>query len=273
MTKNNLFSGYVYMIYNDINNKVYIGETIQKLDKRFKQHMVDSHNLNHRCYNCHFYRAIRKYGIDHFFVRELEMITGTNKNEVKHQIQELEKEYIIKYNSFESGYNSDSGGRGGKVVSDETKKLQSLRKLRDPNLKERMDYARQFTNSAKQVDMYDYNSGEVIETFDSISAISNKYGIDGSSISACCRNKHQYLKVHDIKRVFRYKGEPYVPKYTVEVYTDNGEISEKFVQAADGGKKYKVDNSSIIRCCKGKVASAGKINGLKLKWRYINGTV
>ena len=111
--------------------------------------MVDSHNLNHRCYNCHFYRAIRKYGIDHFFVRELEMITGTNKNEVKYQIQELEKEYIIKYNSFESGYNSDSGGRGGKVVSDETKKLQSLRKLRDPNLKERMDYARQFTNSAK----------------------------------------------------------------------------------------------------------------------------
>ena len=103
MIKNNLFFGYVYMIYNDINNKVYIGETIQKLDKRFKQHMVDSHNLNHRCYNCHFYRAIRKYGIDHFFVRELEMITGTNKNEVKHQIQELEKEY---YNAVYSSLGS-----------------------------------------------------------------------------------------------------------------------------------------------------------------------
>ena len=80
--------------------------------------MQDSHNLNHHCYNCHFYRAIRKYGIDHFFIKELECIKGTNKKDVKLQIQKLEKFYIQKYDSFKNGYNSDTGGNKGKVVSE-----------------------------------------------------------------------------------------------------------------------------------------------------------
>nr|DAF44523.1 MAG TPA: hypothetical protein [Podoviridae sp. ct8Lf7]DAH26179.1 MAG TPA: hypothetical protein [Bacteriophage sp.] len=31
-----LYTGYVYMIYNDVNDKVYIGETLQKITTRFK---------------------------------------------------------------------------------------------------------------------------------------------------------------------------------------------------------------------------------------------
>lgn len=270
MRKSELYTGYVYMIYNDVNNKVYIGETIQKLNKRFSQHMQDSHNLNHHCYNCHFYRAIRKYGIDHFFIKELECIKGTNKKDVKLQIQKLEKFYIQKYDSFRNGYNSDTGGNKGKVVSEQTKQLQSKIKLQDPLRKEKMDYARQFTNPEKQVDLYDYNTGELMKSFNSIVSVKDKYGIDTSSISACCRGKHEYLKVNGRKSVFRYKGEIYIPQYTIEMYTDDGLFSEKFVQAADAGRKYHIDNSSIIRCCKGKVSYAGKINGIKIKWRYLN---
>ena len=61
----------------------------------------------------------------------------------------------------------------------------------------------------------------------------------------------------------------YIPKYTVELYTDCGLINEKFVQAADGAKKYDIDPSSVIRCCKGKCNYAGIFKGIQLKWRYI----
>lgn len=42
-----------------------------------------------------------------------------------------------------------------------------------------------------------------------------------------------------------------------------------FYTASDGAKYYNCDNSAIIKCCKGKVKSAGKYNGQKLVWRYL----
>lgn len=270
-TDTGLYTGYVYKISNSVNNKVYIGETIQGIQNRFRQHMRDSHTPKHRCYNCHFYRAIRKYGIDKFFVQELESVSGTNKNDVKKKIQELEVHYINTYDSFKNGCNSDSGGRGGKVISENTRKIQSLIKKSDPNVKKKLDYARQFRNIEQAVNVFDYNTGEIINSFESIAQASNYYNIDSSSVSACCKGKHEYLRILENKKVvFRYIKDIYNSKYTVEMYTDDGSISEKFVQAADAGNKYNIDKSSIIRCCKGKVRSAGKINGVKLKWKYIN---
>jgi len=34
-----MYNGYVYMIYNNFDDNVYIGETIQTIEKRFKQHI------------------------------------------------------------------------------------------------------------------------------------------------------------------------------------------------------------------------------------------
>lgn len=43
-----------------------------------------------------------------------------------------------------------------------------------------------------------------------------------------------------------------------------------FLTAKDGANFYNIDNSHIIKCCKGKVKSAGKCNGQKLVWKYLN---
>ena len=34
--------GFIYKIINDINNKIYIGQTANSLEERFKQHKKDS---------------------------------------------------------------------------------------------------------------------------------------------------------------------------------------------------------------------------------------
>lgn len=41
--------GYIYIIKNDINDKAYVGKTLNSLEKRFKEHCADS--KRRRCEN------------------------------------------------------------------------------------------------------------------------------------------------------------------------------------------------------------------------------
>jgi len=102
-------TGFVYRITNKINGKCYIGQSCQKHGRRIKEHFNDAFNQKKIQYNCLFYRAIRKYGIDSW---DYEVVTdGITKDE----LDWLEIACILFYNSFgKFGYNSDSGGRQGK---------------------------------------------------------------------------------------------------------------------------------------------------------------
>ena len=42
-----------------------------------------------------------------------------------------------------------------------------------------------------------------------------------------------------------------------------------FLSATEGSEYYNCDTSGIIKCCKRKNKSCGKINGYKLVWRYL----
>ena len=102
-----------------------------------------------------------------------------------------------------------------------------------------------------------------------IKEAATKYNKDGSAITKICKGKTNYLRIANTKVTFRYKSEIYIPKYTVECFTDSLGTIESFVDASDGAKKYKIDPSALTRCCKGKSESAGKYNNEKLKWRYV----
>ena len=109
--------GYIYKIVNTVNNKVYIGETMQNdIDKRWRTHKNLS-KLNKGCpILC---QAFNKYGIDKFKF-EVIIICFDEDRLI------YEKQYIEKYNSISpNGYNISPGGceRGftGLHHSDETK--------------------------------------------------------------------------------------------------------------------------------------------------------
>ena len=60
---------YIYKIWNDINNKVYIGKTSRNLEIRFSEHLWASQ----RTYkNRPLYDAMNKYGQEHFFIEKVE---------------------------------------------------------------------------------------------------------------------------------------------------------------------------------------------------------
>jgi hypothetical protein len=92
---------YIYKIANDINGKVYIGKTeMQNPQRRFTQHKNDRLRFSERP----LYRAMNKYGVEHFSFEVLEETLNTN---------EREKYWIEHYNSYGSeGYNATRGGDG-----------------------------------------------------------------------------------------------------------------------------------------------------------------
>lgn len=94
--------GYIYKIINDINNKVYIGQTTLKIKDRFYQHINSAQNNK---INTHLYSAMRKYGTEHFQIQLIE--------EVDDNLLSKREQYWIKYyNSYKAGYNSTIGGEG-----------------------------------------------------------------------------------------------------------------------------------------------------------------
>ncbi len=102
----------VYKATNNVNGKMYIGQTVKTLEYRRKKH-----NKSVKEGNCpYFYRALLKYGKDNF---KWEVICICPNVDI---LNEQEQYYIAFYNSMNEriGYNLTSGGLNC-VVSGRTK--------------------------------------------------------------------------------------------------------------------------------------------------------
>ena len=104
----------VYKITNKVNDKVYIGQTVRPINKRFNRHINDA--IRNKL-DTHFARAIRKYGKDNFICEVID--TATDQNELT-----LKEQYWIRYyDSNHLGYNeTDAISKcGGNTYASKTK--------------------------------------------------------------------------------------------------------------------------------------------------------
>lgn len=100
--------GIIYKYTNQINNKVYIGQTINE----YKRIYAHKHTLN--SWRSYFHNAIKKYGYDKFVYEILEEIDDADVKELKIKLDTLEQKYISVYKSNDPdfGYNLTLGGGG-----------------------------------------------------------------------------------------------------------------------------------------------------------------
>ena len=104
----------IYRIWNDVNNKSYIGQTIRaNIEDRIKEHF---RNYDKPYYDVALYRAMKKYGLEHFHYEILE-----NNNFSEDFLDELEQYYILEFDSFYNGYNETLGGQYGRKRIDAPK--------------------------------------------------------------------------------------------------------------------------------------------------------
>ena len=102
----NLTFGIIYKISCLENDKVYIGQTVQQMSKRWGSHLKDSKKKS----NIKLHRAITKYGSENFIVSIIE--------ECDIEIlDDREVFWIDFYNSIVDGYNTTVGWFGGSSPS------------------------------------------------------------------------------------------------------------------------------------------------------------
>lgn len=196
--------GIIYIIKNSINEKVYIGQTSRTLEIRWKEY------LRHYKYGSQaIYTAMRKYGIDHFFVEKIEECE-------EDRLDEREMYWIQHYDSFNNGYNSTLGGRFenmatnrveevlqlweqgntvNKIVEKTSLNVETVRGYLNKNnighseIRERANKAIAKSKS-KPVFQYDRNHN-FIKEWESTMEIERELGINHRNVSAVCNGKRK----------------------------------------------------------------------------------
>lgn len=102
--------GLIYKITNNINDKVYIGQTWRDLDIRFNEHKRRADN------SLKLKNAFNKYDRKNF---NIECLTVCY---IQETLDFYETLFIRKYDSVNSGYNIKKGGNGGGFHSENTKR-------------------------------------------------------------------------------------------------------------------------------------------------------
>lgn len=101
----------IYKITNKVNNKVYIGQSVN-IEQRWKDHRTRAFQVDEEYINNHLYRSIRKYGLINFTFEILEECD-------KEELDSKEIKWIDYFDSTNSqkGYNKTKGGSSAVTIS------------------------------------------------------------------------------------------------------------------------------------------------------------
>lgn len=206
--------GYIYIIKNRINDKVYIGKTDLDINKRFKEHLKDSRRR--RCEKRPLYSAMRKYGCEHFYV---ELIEETQDTSTREQF------WIKEYNSFHYGYNATIGGDGSEYVNRELiiseynkhQMISAVRKitghdagtirkiLKEAGINIRWSQDAVKKELGKHVAQIDVNTGKTINVFITIKAAAKAFNVDKSLIQNALRRSKKHISLGYVWKEITYE--------------------------------------------------------------------
>lgn len=223
--------GYIYIIRNKINNKIYIGQTCRDFNKRYRyngntdiERVYKTHLYNKKKkyrYNSHLLNSIKKYGFDVFEIdKEFDVAYS------QEELNKLEYMYIKIYNTtnYNFGYNKKDGGDNGKPSEETRKKL--IEYQNNPNVVKRKKelmigennpfYGKHHTEETKNKISIANKNGDrsnaykkiillnTLETFNSITEASKKFNISVGCICRCCKNLSRYTKYKEHRYVWVY---------------------------------------------------------------------
>lgn len=249
----------IYKLTNNVNNKIYIGGTIDTLDARFHRHVISA--LKGSNYPLH--KAIREYGEDVFERRIIEEC-----NSLEH-MNERENYWIAKLSATnpDIGYNAKVGG-GIRLQS-----IESRIKIGN---------AHRGKISEKRIPILQYsNEGNFIAEYPSLTAASETNNLVRSQIirslnknytKSSSRNPYIWIYKKDLPEVLEkinpldyYKNIDYKPQIAekckskskefnnnlseiitpVAQYTLDGKLLNKYYSIAEAYRKTKVSPATI----------------------------
>jgi len=216
--KNKNEVGIIYKVENSVTHEIYIGATTSSIEIRIKDHFDKaSRNDGYK-----FQNAIATYGADAFNWEQIDTANSIN------ELAEKEKQFIIKFNSKEEGYNVDGGG-----------------------------------GFKKEVFKYGTN-GSLVEKFECLEDAAKTVGATKQRISRACLVKKLYKGFYWSYKL----QEPFIPGTDkrlkkVYQYTLGGVLVDEFKSVAEASRKTGASKTSIAKVCRGEYS---KSNGYI--WSY-----
>lgn len=222
-------------------NKCYIGQTIDLARRKKTFYNPNKYYSGHRLDN-----AIKKYEVENFQYEVIIQIVESNREKLREKLDELEKFYIEKYNSYNNGYNMTLGGSGFKgcfQTEESRKKISEKAKgrispMRGKHLtREQKDILSKFAKT---------RTGE-----------KNPF----------------YGKTHSEETKSKIGKANSVPVLQLDL---NGNVIAEFKSAKEAGESFGKPraNSEIVKVCRGYISPLGKkyITALGYKWKYKEGS-
>ena len=128
--ENNIRYGSIYIIKNNLSDKIYIGQTIKTLEERLVAHKRCAKSsgfvMGYQRPKTKITNAINTYGEENFNIFKIRDCSD------KEELDYYEEQYINLYNSVENGYNLEYKCRGIGRMSEETRQKSSLAHSKDP---------------------------------------------------------------------------------------------------------------------------------------------
>ena len=165
----------IYKITNKINNKIYIGQTTQKLKDRIRNYKSDT-KFKSPDIARPIIKAMQKYGFENF---KFEILV--DNIETQEEMNILETKYILEFNTQDHniGYNIENGGNSTGKHSKETKKKIGEAQLGSKNYM----YGKKGKLSPSSKPIIDITTGEI---FDSATEASIHLGLGASGVTKIC---------------------------------------------------------------------------------------
>lgn len=177
----------IYKITNKLNNKCYIGQTSESLEKRIQRHFGYQFKEN----DTKFYRAIKKYGKENFYYEQIDEAT------CQKDLDDKEIYWINYFDSYKNGYNSKitPGKCGGDTLSNHKNLKEIKKKISNSKIGK-------LNPNASKIKCINLETNE-IKIFDTIKECQLDMNINYHSIiSKRCR--HIIKKPYQNKYLFEY---------------------------------------------------------------------
>lgn len=261
--------GFIYKIENQINHKVYIGQTKRTIGERWIEHLEMHHP------EVPLYRAFIKYGISNFFIEQIEECPNEN-------LDEREIFWINYYNSFENGYNATRGG-STPITIDYAKVIDIFLKTKSTSqtalevgcnpssIRYILNLYHIPHSCEKAIEMIDPETKNVIRTFDSLTEAADfksewNIGTISSAVSGKRNSAYGYFwrNEGDINKTF---NPLFKQNRKIAQYDKKGNFIKNFSSIAEANRALgKVANHhSISNALNGKSKTA-----LGFIWKYLD---
>jgi hypothetical protein len=209
----------VYKVTNQVTGEAYIGATTKSIEERKADHIQKANKGT----GSYFQEAMATYRPEDFVWEQIDTANSVN------ELAEKEKQYILKYNSKEQGYNSDSGGGFKKIV-------------------------------------YQFNEdGVLIASYDGLKEVETTLNYDKRRISTACTNATLWKgSFWSYSQDSTFNNVADSRKKRVFQYNYNGELVAEFVSVAEASRITGLSKTCISRCCRGEREQSGGFI-----WKYI----